>query len=93
METLIEEARLRERIASLEAENARLARMLSDGGAVRGPAASSLMQARLADTERELAEARASEAVLHQTIEDVRNSFSWQLTAPLRAFKKLFSRR
>lgn len=100
MDAVIDQQRLEQRIASLEEENARLARMLTDGVATRGAAASSLLHARVAELERELAESRAEAAEAGErevraleALNDVTDSPSWQLTAPLRAIKHALSRK
>lgn len=100
MDSVTDRQRLEERVASLEAENARLARMLTDGAATRGAAASSLMHTRIAELERELAatrleatEAGEREVRALEALKDVTESPSWQLTAPLRALKHALSRK
>lgn len=100
MGAVSEQQRLEQRIASLEEENARLARMLSDGAATRGAAPSSLLHTRIAELERDLIAARAEATAAGErevraldALKDVTESPSWQLTAPLRAIKHALSRR
>jgi hypothetical protein len=101
MDEVNEIARLRARIESLETENARLARLLNEGtSGPRGPARSALMRERLAELEAELTETLAAHAdssaraeYAEHVLEDVVNSPSWKLTAPLRALKRRVGRR
>lgn len=91
---------LRSRIESLEAENGRLARALSERTtAASGPAGSSLARVRLAEAERRLDETtvafhsanqRAESA--EQVLRDVVGSLSWRITAPLRGLKRRLRR-
>lgn len=100
MDAVTDRNRLEARIAELESENARLARMLSDGGQSRGAPAASLLHTRIAELESLLADARSQaqaagererEALL--TVKNLTESPSWQLTAPLRAVKQALSRK
>ncbi|MBJ7355253.1 MAG: hypothetical protein JHC98_10560 [Thermoleophilaceae bacterium] len=100
MDDVNEISHLRKRIESLEAENGRLARALSEGTAASsGPAASSLVRSRLNAVQRQLEEmnlayAAASERAesAEQTLGAITSSPSWRITRPLRALKRRLSR-
>lgn len=100
MDDVNEISRLRARIESLEAENGRLARALSEGTtAARGPASSSMVRVRLNEVQRQLDEVTAAYAAsgeraesAEQALEAVTTSLSWRLTAPVRALKRRLRR-
>jgi hypothetical protein len=96
MDDMTEIERLRGRLEHLEAENARLARALSEGAAKHsGPANSSMVRARLDVVERQLTEyteayaaAAARAEAAENALDGVVSSPSWKITAPLRALKR-----
>ena len=100
MDNVSEISRLRDRIESLEAENGRLARALSEGTtAASGPAASSLLRVRLAEVERQLGEMTVAYTAAaerggsaEQALREVTASPSWLITAPLRRLKRRLRR-
>ncbi len=100
MDEVNEISQLRKRLESLEAENGRLTRALSEGATpARGPSQSSLVRARLNEVQVQLEEmqvayAAASERaeLAEQTLAAVTGSPSWRLTAPMRAIKRRLRR-
>jgi hypothetical protein len=92
--------RLRSRVESLEAENGRLARALSEHATeARGAAASSLARARLIEERRQLEEMTAAYAAAGARAESaerqlaaITSSPSWWITAPLRVLVRRLRR-
>jgi len=93
-------SRLRSRIESLEAENGRLARALSEGTtAAGGPGSSALVRVRLSEVERQLDEMTLAFSAAtergesaEQALREVTGSPSWRITGPLRGLKRRLRR-